>query len=312
MTARHPLAVAALTTFLTAGVTLISSAVPAPNNDCDPANPIIKWCATSDTTIAVYFNPGLDPLLETQFGNAVTRQASFNQAVNDWNAALATVNSRVKLQPVIDPNKWGVDQGQPRCNDLEVPPPAPQVFDDASAHFGDGINATSTGHNHTGRVDALANLIGPGWILPFGQLVSDTGETVPVDGVLAYTTVQIDNNKCITEGDIAWLTHRNVFGVGCKRLPWDYDLMNGPAGTRYDFYSVMLHELGHFLGLGHQEADPAGTNVMQEAIGKGKRRIIGPKERACLCALYAGPGVNCAQVTDARHSTWGRLKTIYR
>jgi len=83
----------------------------------------------------------------------------------------------------------------------------------------------------------------------------------------------------------------------------------GPNAVSFDFYSVMLHELGHFLGLAHQDADPAGTNVMQAFIPKGTRRVIGPKEKACLCALYGG--LNCMP-TPSEHSSWGRVKVLYR
>src|SRR5262249_38510797 len=144
-----------------------------------------------------------------------------------------------------------------------------------------------------------------------------TMQVVPVDGVLAITTghTKAADANCLEEADIVWYTHASrAGGAGglCNRIRWDYRLAGAPVGTRFDFSSGMLHELGHLLGLGHQGDDGSGKNVMQAAIGKGDRFKIGPKELNCLCLLYGPPGKDCSLVTGARSSTWGRLKSLYR
>ncbi|WP_456375907.1 matrixin family metalloprotease, partial [Thiolapillus sp.] len=43
-----------------------------------------------------------------------------------------------------------------------------------------------------------------------------------------------------------------------------WDIYDGAARTRFDFKRVALHELGHVMGLGHEESNPA---IMQPTIG---------------------------------------------
>jgi len=281
------------------------------NNDCQPANPPVKWCppnATDSTLITLYFNPSLDGALELGLGTAATRSDAVAQAVQDWNTALVGVGAKVRIRLTNDANRWAVDQGTAKCVDQDDPN-ATVYTPDPGTHIPNGENAASTGHNHGGaHVDPNLNPVGAGWLVPFNSLVTDT-TVFEVDAVLGITVTQLNGN-CITEGDIFWLTHYKMFGVDpCLRILWDYRYPLGPDNARFDYYSVMLHEIGHLLGLGHQDPDVAGTNVMQPFLGKGKRRVVGPKEKACLCQLYGGPA--CAP-TPARRSTWGELKIRYR
>jgi hypothetical protein len=86
------------------------------------------------------------------------------------------------------------------------------------------------------------------------------------------------------------MTHR-VHAAGiCPRIPWDYfttpaDRPFGVPG-HFEFYGVMLHELGHLLGLDHL---PDG-DVMRARMGPGDRLRIGPAERAGLEKLYRPVG----------------------
>src|SRR5258708_19526138 len=80
----------------------------------------------------------------------------------------------------------------------------------------------------------------------------------------------------------------------CQEIPWDYRFAPNaadpndpgapvpykggggkPAPDAFDFYSVMLHEIGHVLGLGHMQ-DPAGKNVMQAQLPPPARRPTPP------------------------------------
>ncbi|HET7224502.1 MAG TPA: matrixin family metalloprotease [Candidatus Eisenbacteria bacterium] len=304
---------------LTIALTLAADAVRAQTTtDCD--NPgTIKWCPP-DTAVTLNFNPSLDPMLENAgYGDAVSRGQCFQKAVNDWNAALVTVGARLRLVYAAG-NLWAADQNGVVCADPDIGPPLQGVYSNADldGHRTDGRQTASTGHNSNGKLDAGGvNVLGPGWLVAVaGPGVSDTSmQVVPADGVLAI--LQADTQglypDCLREADITWFTHAAVAGGGgCARIRWDYRLAGAPAMSRFDFYSVMLHEIGHLLGLAHQNDDGSGKNVMQSTIPKGQRYQIGPKELTCLCMLYGTPGKDCALVTGARHSTWGAVKTLYR
>jgi len=319
MTARPSLLTCAL--FVLLALPFAAHAQTPPNQDCDNPSPI-KWCTTP---VTVSLNPALDPVLENAgYGDAVTRAAAFQQAVADWNTALASVGATFRLQYAATATQWATDQNAALCFDSEIGPPDPlqPIYADADRgnHQSDGKQTASTGHNHNNKTDAGGvNVLGPGWLVPSaGPGVSDTTmQVVPVDGVLAITTghTQNANPDCLEEMDIFWYTHASVAGGGggaCSRIRWDYRLAGAPNAKRFDFYSVMLHELCHLLGLGHQGDDGTGKNVMQPQIGKGERYQIGVKELKCLCMLYGPAGKDCALVTGAHPSTWGAVKTLYR
>jgi len=277
----------------------------------------IHWALTGGT-LNVSLNATLDPSLETSFGDAASRRAGFQQAVAEWNAALLNVGATLQIVAVMDDAAWATEQSSAYCQEA---PGTTDVFDDARGlRWRDDVNQISTALNPgDANLDPSSNPLGAGWILPPTYAPADTsGAVLPIDKNLASLKLRFDSidPSIVVEGDFVWFTHLLYQPTGldeaCVRLPWDFRYPDGPDAARWDFHSVMLHTLGHLLGVGHQGPDAMGTNVMQTSLGKGERRAIGPKELMCLCERY-GPGQPaCSDATGAKHPTWGSLKAIYR
>src|SRR5205823_2419152 len=68
-----------------------------------------------------------------------------------------------------------------------------------------------------------------------------------------------------------------------------------PAGT-YDFISVLAHEAGHALGLGHND-NLGGQNIM-DAVYSGQLSQASAADTAVVQQLYP-PGAATAPVTTA-------------
>jgi hypothetical protein len=277
----------------------------------------------------------VDPMLMQQaytLGNADTRWMCFQKAVDAWNAVLDTLctgQRAFQLQAMRVNNLWGTQQtmqvecvdGGLRNPDDPLLPHSPatgaDVFDRTPAYLGDGSNTASTGYG-----GQKTPAIPPGWIVGNGI------GTYTIDARLGETYPRCSTTEPgkMVESDIAWFTHieDGTMPGACPLIPWDYryepvaadpndpgapvpykGAPPKPGPDAFDFYSVMLHELGHLIGLGHM-SDPAGGNVMVGSLSPGERSKISATEIACLKQLY------CPQPTPARRSTWGGLKVIYR
>ena len=66
---------------------------------------------------------------------------------------------------------------------------------------------------------------------------------------------------------------------------FDWDIYTGPRRQEIDFRRVALHELGHAVGLGHENSVPA---MMSSSIGD--LEILQDDDIAGANALYGGPG----------------------
>jgi len=330
-----------LVTGMVLAFTLAAAAALADPPAC-PGTPNIGCIWKNENPVFVQFNATLDPDLEQvrlyldnannqqkyTLGDANTRWLCFQQAVAAWNAVLDTLcngKPSIHLQAVQNNTAWAADQAAQKCTDAglanpdnpalpHLPATGDGVFDRAANYLNDGTHSTSTA-----RGDKKMPPVDPGWV------VGDMTGSYDIDARLGETYGQCaspDNSK-IQDADILWFTH--LPGTpSCTVIPWDYRFVpNGadpndpgapvpykgaggkPGPDAYDFYSVMLHELGHVLGLGHM-TDPAGGNVMIGQLFPGDRQKISATEIACLKQLY------CPQATPAQHETWGELKTHYR
>lgn len=95
-----------------------------------------------------------------------------------------------------------------------------------------------------------------------------------VPGVLAQTVVRTDGQGRVYDADI-WIN------------AVDHRFARGATSGKVDARGVLVHELGHLLGLGHA-TDPAAT--MFPTTSGVRWRSLEADDRAGVCALYPGQG----------------------
>jgi len=139
----------------------------------------------------------------------------------------------------------------------------------------------------------------------------DTTLAVPVDALAkTFYDTQLDSTGtycCIIGADIC-VAYRLS---DCRTIDWWTGLQPQPPGNKqFDMLSVLVHELGHYLGLDH---DDVKGFVMKDSIDKGvTRRIPNADERAGLVYLYGPNRPRCRPGGVATvPATWSRIKTQY-
>lgn len=94
-----------------------------------------------------------------------------------------------------------------------------------------------------------------------------------VQNTLGYTTVTFESaTGRILGADIEINSGQNI-------------LTTGEKGVKYDLESILVHELGHALGLSHSN-DPEATMRASYAEGSTDMRSLSPDDLEAVCAVY--------------------------
>lgn len=111
------------------------------------------------------------------------------------------------------------------------------------------------------------------------------------NSVLAVTQYYGYRRNAGTSSEFIELSHADII-MNYK----DYNFnTNALSSSGYDFHSVVLHELGHFLGLSHTSSY-AINSVMQPSLSiSGSKRVVTTYDKASIVELYGGSSALVAQ-----------------
>lgn len=89
-----------------------------------------------------------------------------------------------------------------------------------------------------------------------------------------------------------WMATTNGEILGFDiRISRNYNWSNGAASGRYDIATVVAHEVGHGIGLGH---GPSSSDLMHALIQQGSAKGLGAGDRSGAAFLYPAPDPICA------------------
>lgn len=245
--------------------------------------------------VNVFHNSSIDPKLigfAGIIGNGADAQMAFADAVKLWTtqiAASAKIKDVLKLNYGGATNRYAGDAaGMMKVESNRVNEAAFQVLYNPNAnhmHVGDGQNTAATGHLYP---MAMPVRMGDGWV--WNDATAEVSSFIEIEKRLAETIFRQDANQKIIEGDITWFTHMSTMNNMASLIVWNYKT-NKAAAPNFNYRPVMVHEIGHLLGLDHCTAAD-NCEVMQSMIGPGADPQIKAGEITALEFLY-GPGGPC-------------------
>src|SRR5262249_22295040 len=71
------------------------------------------------------------------------------------------------------------------------------------------------------------------------------------------------------------------FGNAVSSMEWSSTAAS-PAAGRIDLYTVVLHELGHVIGLGDDASGSAAHSIMETTLNSGTRRTLDSQPSATI------------------------------
>ncbi|MEZ4725815.1 MAG: matrixin family metalloprotease [Caldilineaceae bacterium] len=199
----------------------------------------------------------------------------------DWSAHEPTTSPhRLDAnQPVVDP-KW--------------PGAVPQINVKVNLN---SVHIDDQGGSAEQFLETITNALRTWSIIP------EAGFTFLYDGDTASTTTEFNNkseilfiangtNSQLGQAQI-WFTSSGAIVEADIWINDDYqlDATGNPAENEIDLESAILHELGHWLPLGHMSNANA---VMYAVLGAGTRKVsLSADDIAGIVALYPCPAISC-------------------
>ena len=122
-------------------------------------------------------------------------------------------------------------------------------------------------------------------------------ESLPVTA-LAVTQIYGYRNNIGDSDEFVGIEHADIL-VNYDR----YTFFNDTPSARYDLRGVMLHEMGHFLGLQHVN-NPQSIMLPTMAAGDSSRRVPGNYDKAVLADKYVIPGFSANAAIAADRQTF--------
>jgi MYXO-CTERM domain-containing protein len=88
-------------------------------------------------------------------------------------------------------------------------------------------------------------------------------------------------------------------------VKWDDEFGNVTTQTRFDYESIILHEVGHFLGLAH--STPRAAVMFADFLPAETRRSLTPTDTNDVCTVYppqnGGQGASCTNQANCTGGT---------
>lgn len=232
------------------------------------------------------------PQMVTTIVAAVEKQGRAATLPVDWRTNESTSSPRwlkVANQPAVDP-KW--PSATPKIN-VKV--------NLNSTHIGD------QGGNAEQFLGAITNALRTWSVIPEAEF------TLLYDGETQSATTGFNNkseilfiakgvNSLLGQAQI-WFTSNGAIVEADIWINDDYqlDATGNPESNEIDLESAVLHELGHWLPLGHMNNPNA---VMYAVLGAGTRKVnLNDDDKAGIVALYPCPGAACIDPSYAGSAT---------
>ncbi len=225
--------------------------------------------------------------LTSCFTQESTPSSSGGSAISDdtpvkWNSSSLSGGMNVKVAQEILDDFVGADDDSNGLNPVE------QMFDqwnDATSaqNFFDIPAAATSNLNYSDLTDYRDS--------EMGIYKSHSWFSNVQSSVLAVTQYYGYRKNTGTSSEYIEMSHADII-MNYK----DYNFNTTASSTvAYDFHSVVLHELGHFLGLGHTSSYSVNSVMLPSLSISSSKREVSAYDKASIVELYGGSSALIAQ-----------------